>query len=112
MGRLLSDVRQGARLVVEADDLDDPAAADSENLKAQGGSATLPCVLRTSHGHAHDKSITNDLHVMDAPPNAGFLASLIPRQHLVAILAGRVASAGRPPGDIRVEQFGESRQIP
>ena len=107
----LVDVRKGLCLVVEPDNIHDFATPNGQHLKPKGCSTTLPGILCTSHTHADEKSIAEDLHFIHAPPDASISTPLIPGQHLVAGLAAWTASARRSPGHGRVKQFGKGRQV-
>ena len=89
--RSLTDVRKSLCPVVEPDNIHDFATPDGQHLKPKGNSTTLPGILRTSHTHTDEKSITEDLHVIHAPPDASISTPLIPVQHLVAVLAAGIA---------------------
>jgi hypothetical protein len=80
--RLLTDVRTSLCLVVESDNMHDFATPDGQHLKPKGRSTTLPGILCTSHAHADEESIIEDLHVIRAPPHTSISTSLIPGQHL------------------------------
>jgi len=105
--RSLTDVRTSLCLVVEPDNIHDFATSDGQHLKPKGCSTTLPGILCTSHTHTDKKSITKDLHVIHAPPDASISTPLIPVQHLVAVLAAGIASARRSPSHGRIKQFGK-----
>jgi hypothetical protein len=103
----LTDVGKSLCLVVEPDNIHDLATPDGQQLIPKGGSTTLVGILCTSHTHSDEQSITEDLDVIHASSYASISTPLIPGQHLVAVLAAGIASAGRSPSHGRVKEFGK-----
>ena len=54
----LLGVRERLHLVIESNDVNDPAVANREYLKPQARTATLACTLSALHAQAHQQSFT------------------------------------------------------
>ena len=106
--RSLSDVRKSLCLVVEPDNVHHLAITDGQHLKPKDCSTTLPGILCTSHTHTDEKSITEDLHVIHALPDASIstrwrfgeapLSPAARRWFKGCAVAGAATEAGHPPG--------------
>ena len=104
-------VSESFLLAIESDDVHDSAIAHRENLIPKSRPAALAGILRASHGHTYEKPITEDFYIEHTSSDTGVSTSLIPRQHLVAVLAGRSAGARFSPRHIGVQQLRKCRYV-